>query len=198
MLNSPETRASLLLNIRDPENQVAWDEFSEIYRPLVCRLARLRGMQQADAEDLAQQVLIVVSKSIARWEVDPKRARFRTWLKRVADNAILNALQRGAPDRGSGDDDIQRLLEQCSIQDGSEVGLLNFEYRRQVFLQAAEQIRPEFTDETWNAFWLTAVDGMNIQAAAQELGRTRGSVYASRCRVMKRLKEKVNRYEDES
>jgi len=194
-MTAPETRPSLLLRIRDPANHAAWDEFVEIYRPVICRLAGYRGMQEADAEDLAQQVLLSVAGAIDDWEVDPERATFRTWLKRVANNAILNALTRGVPDRGSGDDDLHRLLEQRPEADGPNSDLLRTEYRREVFLRAARQIRDEFTDDTWNSFWMTAVQGMDVEAAARDLGRTRGSVYASRSRVMKRLKQKVERCE---
>jgi RNA polymerase sigma-70 factor (ECF subfamily) len=145
----------------------------EIYRPVICRMAGFRGMQEADAEDLAQQVLMAISGAIERWEVDPERATFRTWLKRVANNAILNALTRGVPDRGSGDDDIRRFLEQRPESEGPELDLLQTEFRRETFLRAARQIRDEFTDETWNSFWLTAVQGMEVDAVAKELGRTR-------------------------
>jgi RNA polymerase sigma factor (sigma-70 family) len=192
----PETRPSLLLRIRNPANHTAWEEFTEIYRPVICRLAGIRGMQEADAEDLAQQVLMSIAGAIGDWEVDPERATFRTWLKRVANNAILNALTRGVPDRGSGGADLRHFLEQHPDSNGPESGLLRTEYRREIFLRAARHIRDEFTDETWNSFWLTAVQGMDVEAAARELGRTRGSVYASRSRVMKRLKQRVEKCED--
>jgi len=194
-MNPPETRPSLLLRIRDPANHAAWDEFAAIYRPVICRMAGFRGMQEADAEDLAQQVLMAIAGAIERWEVDPERASFRTWLKRVANNAILNALTRGVPDRASGDDDIRWFLEQRPERDGPELDQLKTEFRRETFLRAARQIRDEFTDETWNSFWLTAVQGMEVEAVAREVGRTRGSVYASRSRVMKRLRQKVERCE---
>lgn len=194
MLNPPETRASLLLQIRDPANQSAWDEFSEIYRPLICRLGRLRGLQDSDADDLAQQVLLAVAGAVGRWEVDPDRARFRTWLKRVADNAILNALTRSRPDRGSGDERLQGLLEQRPARSDPNSDLLRIEYRRTVFQHAAQAIRPEFSGDTWDAFWRTTVDGQDIRTVAHELDRTRGSVYASRSRVMRRLQQMVETY----
>ncbi len=194
-MNPPETRPSLLLQIRNPANQTAWDEFTEIYRPVICRMAGFRGIQEADAEDLAQQVLIAVAGAIERWNIDPERAAFRTWLKRVANNAIFNALTRGVPDQGSGDDNLHRFLEQRPAFDGPTSDLFRTESRREVFLWAARNIRSEFTNDTWSSFWLTAVNGMDVEAAARELGRTRGSVYASRSRVMKRLKQKVADYE---
>ena len=78
--------------------------------------------------------------------------------------------------------------------DGPESGLLQVEFRREVFARAAQQIRGEFSDDTWMSFWLTAVDGLEIEAAAEQLGRTRGSVYASRSRVIKRLKRAVDEF----
>ena len=190
-MNLPDTRPSLLLRVRDANDGDAWDEFAAIYRPVILRLARIKGMQDADADDLAQQVLLAVSHAVERWEPDASRGRFRTWLHTVANNAILNALTRGIRDRAAADESIDTLLQQRPDRDGPDSDLLRTEYRREIFSRAAQQIRTEFTDETWNSFWLTAVDGVDVDVAAIQLGRTRGSVYASRSRVMKRLKQKV-------
>ncbi len=97
MSASPETRPSLLVRLKDRTDDQAWFEFTEIYRPVVFRLACRRGMQHADADDLVQQVFSAVARVIDNWEIDPHRGRFRTWLSRVATNAILNALSRGSP-----------------------------------------------------------------------------------------------------
>ena len=115
MSSTPETRPSLLIRVRDPADQAAWQEFVEIYRPVILRLARQKGMQAADAEDVAQEVLTAVAKAVEQREHDPKRAKFRTWLHRVANNAILDALTRGKPDRGSGDSALQAVLNQREV-----------------------------------------------------------------------------------
>ena len=196
-MNPPETRPSLLLRVRDPADREAWAEFSEIYRPVICRLARLKGLQAADAEDLAQQVLISIANAIERWEPEPGRAKFRTWVRRIVQNAILNALTRGAPDKASGDDNDHLLLQQSPARTGPDSDLLKTEYRREVFVWAARQIRDEFTEGTWNSFWLTAVAGREADDVAAQLGRSRGSVYASRSRVMKRLKQMVEEFDED-
>ncbi|MEZ6125681.1 MAG: sigma-70 family RNA polymerase sigma factor [Planctomycetaceae bacterium] len=190
-MTSPETRTSLLLRIRDPEDRDAWDQFSDIYRPVICRVARLKGLQEADAEDLAQQVLLSVAGAIERWQPDDGRARFRTWLKRVIENAVLNALTRGLPNAACGGDAMDEFLHQRPAKTDPDSELLRTEYRRELFSRAAQQIRHEFSDDTWNAFWLTAVEGTDVDTAAQQLQRSRGSIYASRSRVMKRLKQKI-------
>ena len=198
MTTQPDTRASLLVRLKENGDQAAWTEFVEVYRPVICRLAVARGMQHADAEDLAQQVLASVATAIERWEVDSQRARFRTWLRRVANNAIVNALTRGKPDRGSGDSDVKDLLHGHPARDGADSALVRLEVRREILSWAAKQLREEFQSATWDAFWLTAVEGLAVQDAAEQLGKTMGSVYAARSRVMRRLKEKIEEFEQES
>lgn len=192
-MNPPETRPSLLLRLRDTEDREAWTEFSGIYRPVILRLAQIKGLQTADAEDLAQQVLLSVAHAIEGWEPDSQRAKFRTWLRRITENAILNALTRGLPDRASGDEEMRLFLQQSEKPNSADSELLQTEFRREVFQQAARRIRSEFSDETWESFWLTAIDGLDVSAAADRLGRTKGSIYASRSRVMKRLRQEVER-----
>jgi RNA polymerase sigma-70 factor (ECF subfamily) len=195
MSASPETRASLLVRLKDQADDEAWFEFTEIYRPVIHRLARRRGMQPADADDLVQQVLSAVARVIDRWETDPARARFRTWLNRVATNAIINALARGRPDRGGGDSGLRDLLDAQPVTNGNESELIRIEQRREIFRWAAREIRPEFQSATWDAFWKTAVEGEDVDVVCRELGRSRGSIYAARSRVMRRLKEKVQEWE---
>jgi RNA polymerase sigma factor (sigma-70 family) len=186
---SLETRLSLIVRLKDRDDQAAWQEFVEIYRPVILRLAARRGMQHADAEDLAQQVLVSISKAIGRWEIAPKRARFRTWLHRVAENAILNALSRGAPDRARGE--AGHPAVEHAAEDGPDSDLLRLEYRREVFRWAARQIRPEFQPATWKAFWLSAVEDRAPEEVARLLHKSVGAVYAARSRIMRRLHEKV-------
>ena len=193
----PETRASLIGRLKDRADQEAWREFVEIYRPVVWRLARHKGLQPADADDLAQQVLSAVAAAVDRWRPDPARAKFRTWLNRIAHNLIVNALTRRAPDRASGDESAHDMLSQQAAPEGPDSELLRIEYRREVFQWAARQIRAEFQPETWMAFWHTAVEGRSVAEVADLLGKKAGAVYAARGRVMLRLKEKIVEWEGE-
>jgi RNA polymerase sigma factor (sigma-70 family) len=151
--------------------------------PVIERLAMRRGLQTADAEDLVQQVMISISSAMEKRPHDPQRAKFRTWLHRVAENAILNALTRRKPDRGSGRTDFLELLAQHSAP-AEDSALLRREYKEQVFRWAADRIRQEFADDTWEAFWSTAVKGEDCEVVAQRLSKSVGSVYAARSRVL--------------
>jgi RNA polymerase sigma-70 factor (ECF subfamily) len=198
MTSPPETRPSLLIRLKDQGDQAAWTEFVNVYRPVIYRLATKRGMQHADAEDLAQQVLASLARAIERWEDDPQRARFRTWLRRVANNAIVNALTRGKPDRASGDSEVEALLHEHPARNCADSALVRLEVRREILCRAAKQVRKEFQSATWCAFWLTSVEGGAVEDAASKLGKSLGSVYAARSRVMRRLKEKIEEFEYDS
>lgn len=197
MTASPETHASLILRLQDRADQQAWREFVEIYQPVIYRLARYKGLQHADAEDVVQQVLASVAGAVGRWQPDKSRGRFRTWLQTIARNQIANALSRQAADRASGETaDRERLAQQLAAE-GADSRLLVTECRREIFQWAARQIREEFAADTWNAFWQTAVEGRDVSEVAKSLGKTAGAVYTARSHVMRRLKQQVLEWEAE-
>ena len=197
MPEMPETRESLLVRVKDPRDYEAWSQFVAVYRPVIYRLARKRGLQDANAHDLTQHVLMAVAKAVDGWQTNPSRGRFRFWLMRVARNAIINALTRVRPDAGIGGTSLLRLLEQQPDRNPSTPEDLDHEYRREVFRWAAQQIRREFQESTWDAFWLTTVEGKEIGEAASTLKKTVGAIYAARSRIMRRLKQKVCEYESQ-
>jgi RNA polymerase sigma-70 factor (ECF subfamily) len=190
MDESPATRRSLIVKLRDPADEAAWREFLTLYEPLVYRLARRKGLQDADARDLCQEVFRAVAQSIDRWE--PDRGSFRGWLIRIARNLLINFLTRGRNQpRGSGSTSVQDLLEVEPAADPSATAVFDAEYRRRLFRWAAEDVRREFTPRTWQAFWRTAVEDGSPRAVAAELGLSIGAVYIARSRVLARLRRRV-------
>src|SRR5436189_2441787 len=113
MYDSPATRASLLVRLRDGADTGAWQEFVHLYGPVIYGFARKRGLQDADAADLMQEVLRSVSSAMHRLEYDPVRGAFRGWLFTVTRNKIFNFLEgRAHRVQGSGDSRVQQKLEQ--------------------------------------------------------------------------------------
>lgn len=195
MIDTPETRASLLVRVRDHRDVQAWTEFVAIYEPLVLRLMRRSGVQEADARELTQEALVAMARAIDRWDPDPARGSFRGWLFRIARNLMINFLtRRKSHVRGRGGSDMLRLLEEQPAV-GDESALYDFEYRKQRFHWAAERVRPEFTPSTWQAFWRTCVNAEPIASVARDLSLTAGAVYVARSRVMARLREMVQEEE---
>ena len=99
--------------------------------------------------------------------------------------------------RGVGGSDEQVGLEQKEDEHESISELFEREYRQQLLRWSAEQIRAEFRESTWQAFWRSYVDGQAIADVAKDLGMSVGNVYVSRSRIVARLKNKVNEIIDE-
>ena len=190
-MGSPITRPSLLVRLRDPRDRPAWEEFADLYAPLIRGYARRRGLQDADAEDLTQEVLRRVAGAMNGQAFDPQRGTFRAWLFAVVRNQVRKAGGRPRPGEvGAGGTDAGDRLADQPAPDDSDPDW-DAEYGRRLFTYAAAQVRADFRPATWEAFWRTAVDGRNGQEVAAELGMTVAAVYLAKGRVMARLKEQV-------
>jgi RNA polymerase sigma factor (sigma-70 family) len=191
MAEIPPTRASLLLRLRDPRDEVAWKEFVDLYAPLIYSYARKQGLQDADAVDLSQDVISAVAGSVGKLDYDPARGSFRNWLFTILCRRLSNWRRaQGSRPRGSGDTATQLLLEQYPAPQAEEAEW-ETEWQRRVFIWACEQIHPSVTEATWQAFWRTAVDGQPGKRVAADLGLSVAAVYLARSRVVARLKELV-------
>jgi RNA polymerase sigma-70 factor, ECF subfamily len=192
----PETRASLILRLPNAADVAAWDEFVSVYGPLVFRVARGRGLQPADADDLVQEVFSAVAGRIGDWLRRPDRGRFRAWLLRIARNIAVNLLTRKSLGAiGVGGDEAEISLAEIPQQADELSSQFDLEYRREVFRWAAEQVRESVAATTWQAFQLTHVESVSIADAASRLGIGVGAVYIARSRVMKRLRELAEEFE---
>jgi RNA polymerase sigma-70 factor (ECF subfamily) len=195
---SPKTRSSLVARLKDAQDHEAWTEFLAIYEPLVLRLMRRQGFQECDARDACQQVLEAVARDIESWRPDGAEASFRRWLFRIARNRAVKLLVRERKRiRAGGGTSAQMMLEAHPGGGESLSDEFAREYRQQVLLWAAEQIRGEFRDHTWQAFWRTCIDGRPIPEVAAELSISAGSVYVARSRIIARLREKVQGIEEQ-
>jgi RNA polymerase sigma factor (sigma-70 family) len=162
---------------------------------VIYRLARARGLQDADAQDISQRVLMAIAASIGGWERSSESVRFRHWLRRVARNAIVNALVRQPYDRGAGGTASHELLTEHPNTDPQTDGQIELEYRRELYLRAADIVRGDVEAHTWRAFEMTVVENCSIEKAALELEKSVGTIYAARSRIMRRLRDAVRELE---
>src|SRR5262245_33986050 len=191
MSDVPETRPSLVVRIRDAKDAESWSQFVEIYAPLVYAFARNHGLQDADAADLTQDTLCSVGTAVRQLDYDPRRGSFRGWLFTVARNKLRNFVTRKDPcAQGTGNSDVQEILESQPAPT-DERASWEQEYERQVFHWAAEQVRREVEERTWQAFWQTAVEGRRPSDVAKQLRMTVANVYRAKSRVIIRLKERI-------
>jgi RNA polymerase sigma-70 factor (ECF subfamily) len=190
MAEPPVTRASLLLRIRNSRDSEAWSQFVEVYAPLIYGYARRHGLQDADAADLVQDVLRTVSSAVKKLNYEAEVGTFRGWLFTVARTKLSDLVsRRQSPGRGTGESAMQQFLQNQPVATAEEEW--NTDYERRLFAWAAERVRGEVQDMTWQAFWQTTVEGKSGKEVSSVLGMTVAAVYLAKSRVMLRLKDQL-------
>lgn len=187
MPNSPTTRASLLLRLRDPGDHEAWLEFVSLYQPVTYRVLRKTGLQDADALEVMQDLLLTVSRNIDRWQHGSEYGSFRGWLRRVTRNLVISWVRRQRRQPPTLPAELDALLEQDCSTNTPETHEFDRELRRVLFQKASEQVRLEVRSQSWQAFWDVAVAGISVAETARKLGMTPGAVRVAKCRVLSRL-----------
>ena len=195
MTDWPETNHSLIRRVKDTRDDRAWNELMSLYKPVVYRLARGKGLTHENAEDVIQNVFVSVSRSIQEWEVQSEGPRFRNWLGRVARNATINAITRARPDRATGTSSMFEQLHALPSQ-GQLTESLYQELRLEAIRLAADQIQGEFSEKEWAVFCATTMDGRAPSEVARSFECSIGTVYVYRCRVTSRLREKASELAD--
>ncbi|MBI1312385.1 sigma-70 family RNA polymerase sigma factor [bacterium] len=191
------TSPSLLLRVRDPGDNAAWQQFIEIYGPLLNRFLRGKGLQEADAADVTQEILRSVLLAIGRFEYDRRAGRFRGWLLTVAYSKLNTFLtRRQRQTLGSGDTDMELALRNVPEPAAESVDWER-EYQQRLYEWACQQARNEFQTSTWRAFWMRNVDGRSSDDVAQELQMSVGAVYIACSRVTARLRALIQQVDDE-
>jgi RNA polymerase sigma factor (sigma-70 family) len=191
------TRASLLLRLRaEPDDQAAWKEFVARYGPLIYGWCRRWRVQPADAEDIAQNVLLKLAHHLRNFSYDPAR-RFRGLLRTLTHHAwsdFVEGWRRAVP--GSGDSTIDDILDSVPARDDL-VGRLEAGFDQELLELASARVRERVEAHSWEAFRLTALEGCSGAEAAKRLGVRVGAVFKTKNRIQKMLSEEVQRLESE-
>jgi len=184
------TRPSLLVALRDPQDERAWAEFVELYTPLIYGHCVRRGLQDADAADVAQEVMKAVAGAMGRFDYNRERGTFRAWLLTVVRSKLNNFFARAARlPTTPGDTQVTALAEEPAPADDDAIW--EAECRQRMFEWAAARVQPEFQPSSWQAFWWTAVEHRAVAEVAAQLGLSAGAVYIARSRIIARLRDEI-------
>ena len=190
MENEIDTRATLLLKLRNRSDQASWNEFVEIYTPLLFAYCQKRALQNSDSADIVQNVFLSVTKALQTFEYNPEKGRFKAWLFTVLRNAINSHYrkQNRTPAPAS-DSFVLEKLEATPSEEEQEVWERDYQLR--LLHWAMEKIEPEFSPRSWQIFQRAAIDEHSPEDIAQDLGMTKNAVSVQKFRVMQRLRQKL-------
>jgi len=183
------TRPSLLMRIRDRNDEESWRTFVTIYAPLVYRYCCRHGLQDADAADLSQEVMEKVARAIRSFEYQPAKGLFRNWLLTITRRQLAEFHQKIArrPERSVGLSEVEGLSEDGDRPDAD----WNQDFTDRVLQVALDRSRPDFEPATWRAFESVWIENRSAAETADALALNIDLVYYSKARVLKRLKAEV-------
>jgi RNA polymerase sigma-70 factor (ECF subfamily) len=185
------TSASLLQRVRqEPDDQAAWAAFVARYGPCILAWCRRWQLQESDASDVTQEVLLQLVDKLRRFQYDPGRS-FRAWLKTIVHHAWQDFLERRRrAGLGSGDSAVWERLDSVEARDNLEQQLQDV-FDREVLEEAMERVRQRVAPHTWEAFRLMTFEGLSGPEVAPRVGMQVTMVYVARSKVQKMLREEI-------
>ena len=191
----PTTHLTLLTQLRqDPTDQAGWDEFVERYGRHIYRWCRQWKLQDADAEDVTQDILVKLAQKLRSFAYDPSRS-FRGWLKTVAHHAwrdFVDSRRRAQP--AAGDSQVRELM--LTLEAREDLAQKLEEAFDLELLEAAKvRVRLRVAPHTWEAFRLMALEGLPVADVAARVRMQVAMVYVAKSKVQKMLQEEIRKLE---
>jgi RNA polymerase sigma factor (sigma-70 family) len=191
-ISDSQTSMSLMDQLRQsPKNDEAWDRFVRRYRPKIYGWCRKWGLQDADADDVAQDVIAKLTQKMSGFEYDQSRC-FRAWLKTVTQRTLSDLMTSRT--RATGDQSIRSLLETLEARADLERRIEEI-FNRELLELAMSRVRERVASSTWDAFRLTTFQGHTGAEVSKMLNMPVASIFVAKHRVQKMLKEEIDKLE---
>jgi RNA polymerase sigma factor (sigma-70 family) len=182
-----ETPLSLLDRLRrQPGDQPSWRRLTELYTPLIRRWLLRHKTPEADADDLAQEVLLVLSRELGEFDHNGRTGAFRHWVRSVTANRLRAywRARRSGPHSG-----LEEKLAQLEDRDSVLGHAWDREHDEFVARRLMELVEPEFEPSTWRSFRLLVLEEKPAAVVAAQTGLSVNAVLIAKCRVLRRLRE---------
>lgn len=181
------TRPSLLLRIRDRADTEAWRTFDAVYRPMLERFARSRGLAADDAEDVAQQCLSAVADKIAEFSYDPAQGRFKGWLRTLVNNRVRNFLRDRHEQQGRTAD-----FSAAQQRETSPDAAFDQIWMEEHLWHCLRELRGEVDEATYLAFQHYVIEQWPVERVCTALGLSASNVYTIKWRLTERVAAKMS------
>jgi RNA polymerase sigma-70 factor, ECF subfamily len=193
VLSSSGSISTSLLDRVKARDAEAWRRLTTIFAPVVYHWARRAGLQEADAENIVQDVFVAVASKVGSFCKQQSNDSFRGWLFTIARNKILDHFRHreGEAHPEGGTIAQMRLQSLPEPSQGSTVPSALESPESMAVQRALRSIRGDFKDHTWQAFWLVTVEDKSPKDVAEQLGMTLAAVHQAKYRVGQRLREEL-------
>ena len=183
-----DTRASLLLRLKDPRDSAAWTEFDAIYRPMLYRYAKSQGLSDADAEDEVQRCMAAIQQIMGDFSYDPQKGRFKSWLRTMINNRCRNARR----DRMAHHNRIQAAHHNRDIRQESPEETVDRIWMEEHLKHGLRSLRSEIDEVKFRAFEEYVVKERPVKDVCEALGLTPPQLYKIKWQVTHKLREHIS------
>lgn len=175
-----ETRSTLLVRLTDRDDEDAWRTFNELYRPMLVGYARRRGLDAADADDVAQQCVEAVLANIERYQ---HTGSFKAWLRTITENRIKDLFRKRRE---------QQVRSGVWAVQADDTPAPDEEWEQHWLVEhlryCVEQVRPDIAEQTYQAFYQNVIEDRSAKETAERVGISVNQVYVAKFRVMERIR----------
>jgi RNA polymerase sigma-70 factor (ECF subfamily) len=179
------THVTLLQRLAGGDDPAAWQEFCDRYGMLIRSFARHHQLQSADCDEVVQEVLVALTRSMPGFRYDPAKGRFRSYLKTVVVHAIYRRSSQKLGKVGL------QVIDESACADSASEEAWELEWRQYHLRQAMSAVRAEFSEQDLQAFDQYAIRGRDARETATALGLSANQVYQAKSRILKRLGEVI-------
>lgn len=191
------TTSTILRDLRDFGQAEAWHEFVERFRRPIIAFARKLGIPSDDAEDVAQETLVAFAEAYRQGKYDREKGRLSQWLFGIAYNKAVRQRERTAKKEvtaGAAADPRSFLGD---IPDhNSATNIWDQQWESALLEECLKRTRQEVEPNTWRAFEMNVLENQPTNDVARTLGIAPTTVYNAKHRIVKRLRELRQFFED--
>lgn len=178
------THLSLLIRVKSPNDQSAWREFDEIYRPMLFRFARACGLRDADADEIVQACMVSASQHVGSFEYDPSKGRFRGWLKTIVNNRVRSMLRdrRDQPAESA-------VFNRADAREESPEEIFDRVWRQEHLRHCLIRVREEVEPATFAAFEALVLQQRPVEDVCTQFGMSANQVYLIKSRLTSKIRK---------
>lgn len=182
--------------LRQRPDSPTWEQFVQIYQPLLYGWLRRSGLRHQDADDVVQEVMAVVARELPKFRHNQQCGAFRRWLRTILVNRLREFRRSSRSAIPSNGLLLEKLAGQLADSHCGLTRLFNLEHDMHVIHRTMERIEPEFRPQTWHAFRRLMLDNDDAETVARELGVSVDSLYMAKSRILKRLRQEIGAFLD--
>ena len=186
--NNETTRSSVLRAVANTENEAAWQRFFDLYAGFVFSIARSKGLNDTDADDIVQMVFSDLARNLPSFKYDREKGRFRPYLAALVKWRVIDRLKAVRRDADLKADFMEEAKFAATTEDED---FEEREWQSAAMEETLRRIKPEVRPEHYAAFVASAVEGQDTDVVTKLYGISRDSLYQIRKRLTVKLREKL-------